>query len=91
MLPLCCRHTNLGARSQGSNVVTDDLSDLEIAVLCDLLQGPGANLKGHKRAVLNQLVTKGLVVPTKRDPSIFQLSDDAHHLLAERGVGISGG
>ena len=60
------------------------LSDLEIAVLCDLLDGPGANLKA-------QLVTKGLVVPTKRDPTIFQLSDDAHHLLAERGVGISGG
>jgi hypothetical protein len=67
------------------------LSDLEIAVLCDLLDGPGANLKVHKRDVLDQLVTKGLVVPTKRDPTIFQLSDDAHHLLAERGVGISGG
>jgi hypothetical protein len=88
---VCQNDTNLGARSQGSNVVTDDLSDLEIAVLCDLLQGPGANLKGHKRAVLNRLVAKGLVVPTKRDPTIFQLSDDAHHLLAERGVGISGG
>ena len=52
---------------------------------------PGANLKGHKRAVLDQLVTKGLVVPTKRDPAICQLSDDAHHILAERGAGISGG
>jgi len=40
------------------------LSDLEIAVLCDLLDGPGANLKVHKRDVLDQLVTKGLVVPT---------------------------
>jgi hypothetical protein len=37
------------------------LSDLEIAVLCDLLDGPGANLKVHKRDVLDQLVTKGLV------------------------------
>jgi len=80
-----------GTVSKRSNVVADDISDLEIAVLCDLLQGPGANLKGHKRAVLNQLVAKGLVVPTKRDPTILQLSDDAHHLLAERGVGISGG
>ena len=34
----------------------DDLSDLEIAVLCDLLEGPGANLKAHKRAVLDHLV-----------------------------------
>ena len=81
----------LGAVSKRINVVADDLSDLEIAVLCDLLDGPGANLKGHKKAVLDQLVIKGLVVPTERDPAIFQLSDDAHHLLAERGVGISGG
>ncbi len=68
-----------------------DLSDLEIAVLCDLLQGPGANLKAHKRAVLDQLVARKLVEPVKDDPAKFQLSDEAHHLLAERGVGISGG
>jgi hypothetical protein len=69
----------------------DDLSDLEIAVLCDLLEGPRANLKAYKRAVLDQLVAKGFVEPAKHDPAKFQLSDKAHHLLAERGVGISGG
>jgi hypothetical protein len=69
----------------------DDLSDLEIAVLCDLLEGPRANLKAYKWVVLNPLVTKGLVEPAKDDPAKFQLSDKAHHLLAERGVGISGG
>jgi hypothetical protein len=73
------------------NVMTDDLSDLEIAVLCDLLDGPGANLKAHKRAVLDQLVAKGWVEPAEGEPAKFQLSDKAHHLLAERGVGISGG
>jgi len=71
--------------------MTDDLSDLEIAVLCDLLDGPGANLKAHKRAVLDQLAAKGLVEPTKGEPDKLQLSDKAHRLLAERGVGISGG
>ena len=73
------------------NVMADDLTDLEIAVLCDLLDGPGANLKAYKRAVLDQLVAKGLVEPAKGEPAKFQLSDKAHHLLAERGVGISGG
>jgi len=71
--------------------MADDLSDLEIAVLCDLLQGPGASLKAHKRAVLDQLVAKRLVEPAKDDPAKLQLSDAAHHLLAQRGVGISGG
>jgi hypothetical protein len=71
--------------------MSDDLSDIEIAVLCDLLAGPGANLKAHKRAVLNQLVTKRLVEPANDDPTKFQLTDKAHHILAQRGVGISGG
>ena len=71
--------------------MADDVSDLEIAVLCDLLDGPSANLKAHKRAVLDQLVAKGLVEPAKDEPAKFQLSDEGHHLLATRGVGISGG
>jgi hypothetical protein len=71
--------------------MADDLSDLEIAVLCDLLEGPGANLKAHKKAVFDQLVAKKLVEPAKDEPAKFQLTDRAHHLLAERGVGISGG
>ena len=74
-----------------TDVMVDDLSDLEIAVLCDLLEGPGASLKAHKRSVLDQLIAKGLVEPAKDEPAKFRLSDNAHHLLAERGVGISGG
>ena len=74
------------------NVMADDVvTDLEIAVLCDLLDGPGVNLKAHKRSVLDALVSKGLVGPAKDDPKRFELTDKAHHLLAERGVGISGG
>jgi hypothetical protein len=74
------------------NVMADDvITDLEIAVLCDLLDGPAANLKAHKRSVLDRLIAKGLVGPAKEEPARFQLTDKAHHLLAERGVGISGG
>jgi hypothetical protein len=71
--------------------MTDDLSDLEIAVLCDLLDNSRANLKAHKRAVLDQLIAKRLVEPAKDEPARFQLSDEARQILAERGVGISGG
>lgn len=71
--------------------MADDLSDLEITVLCDLLDGSGANLRAHKRTMLDQLIAKRLVEPAKDEPAKFQLSDKAHHLLAERGVGISGG
>ena len=69
----------------------DDLSDLEIAVLCNLLENPRANLKAHKRAVLDQLAAKKFVEPAKDDPAKLQLSKQALHVLAVRGVGISGG
>jgi hypothetical protein len=69
----------------------DDLTDLEITVLCDLLQGPDVNLRAHKRAVLDQLLSKGLVEPANDRRSQYQLTDKAHHTLAERGVGIGKG
>ena len=48
-------------------IMADDVvTDLEIAVLCDLLDGPGVNLRAHKRSILNSLVSKGLVGAGKR-------------------------
>jgi hypothetical protein len=67
------------------------ITDLEIAVPCDLLEGSGANLKARKRSVLDELLAKGLVEPAQESPARFQLTDKALHLLAKRGVGISGG
>ena len=37
--------------------MADDLSDLEIAVLCDLLQGPDVNLKAYKRTTTQAACT----------------------------------
>jgi hypothetical protein len=71
--------------------MVDDISDLEIVVLCDLLENPQANLKAHKKAVLGQLFAKGFLEPREDDPAKFRLSNKARHFLAERGVGISGG
>ena len=69
------------------------VTDIEIAVLCDLLAGPSANLKVHKRRILDQLLAKGLVEPVPQEESTarYQLTGKAQHLLAERGVGLSGG
>jgi predicted transcriptional regulator len=69
----------------------DELTDLEIAVLCDLLQGPDVNLRAHKRALLDQLLSKGLVELANNRRSQYQLTHKAHHILAERGVGIGEG
>ena len=68
------------------------ITDQEIAILCDVLEGWGAKLNADKRKVLDQLVEKGFVVTIDRDlPAKYKLTDKAQQLLAERGVGLSGG
>jgi predicted transcriptional regulator len=73
--------------------MADILSDQEIAILCDVLEGGGANLNADKRRVLDQqLVAKGFVVAAGQEsPVKYKLTGKAQQLLAERGVGLSGG
>jgi hypothetical protein len=68
------------------------ISDQEIAILCDVLEGGGASLKADKRKVLDQLIAKGFVVVADQEsPAKYKLTGKSQHLLAERGVGLSGG
>jgi len=65
------------------SVITDE----EISILCDVLQG--SSLNADKRKVLDRLAAKGFVVPDDQASAKYKLT--AEELLAERGVGISGG
>ena len=57
-----------------------------------LLEGGGANLNADKRKVLDQLIVKGFVVAADEElPAKYKLTAKAQQLLAERGVGLSGG
>ena len=68
------------------------ISDQETAILCDVLEGGGANLNADKRKVLDQLIAKGFVVAAGQEsPVKYKLTAKAQRLLAERGVGLSGG
>jgi len=68
------------------------ITDLEIALLCDVLEGRSANLNADKSKILDQLIEKGFVVAADQDsPAKHKLTDKAQQLLAERGVGLSGG
>src|SRR5271169_455407 len=73
--------------------MTDALiTDQEIAILCDVLEGWGANLNADKRKVLDQLIAKGFVVLADQEsPAKHKLTSKAQQLRAERGVGLSGG
>jgi len=67
-------------------------STTEVAILCDVLEGWGANLNADKRKVLDQLIAKGFVAPTDQESlAKYKLTSKAQQLLAERGVGLSGG
>ena len=68
------------------------INDQEIAILCDVLEGWGANLNADKGKVLDQLIARGFVVAAGQDSPIkYKLTGKAQQLLAERGVGLSGG
>ena len=68
------------------------ITDQEVAILCDVLEGWGANLNADKRKVLDQLIAKGFVVSADQEsPEKYKLTGKAQQLLAERGVGLSGG
>jgi hypothetical protein len=67
------------------------INDQEISILCDILEGWGANLNADKMKILDQLIAKGLVVPADQESAKYRLTSIAQQLLAERGVGMSGG
>jgi len=68
------------------------ITDEEIAILCDVVEGQGARLNADKKKILDQLVAKGFVMQADQEwPIKYKLSSKAQQLLAERGVGLSGG
>lgn len=66
------------------------ITDQEIVILCDVVEGRGANLIADKRTVLDHLIATGFVV-RELSPAAYKLTGKAEQLLAERGVGLSGG
>jgi hypothetical protein len=68
------------------------ITDQEISLLCDVLEGRGADLNADKRKILDQLIAEGFVVAADQEsPVKYKLTGKAQQLLAERGVGLSGG
>jgi hypothetical protein len=68
------------------------ITDQEIAILCDVLEGRSEKFNPDKKKVLDQLIAKGFVVAAnRRSSATYKLTAKAQQLLAERGVGLSGG
>jgi hypothetical protein len=58
------------------------ITDQEIAILCDVLEGRGANLTPVKKNVLDQLIAKGFVTASaKRRPPNTNLPAKLNNFL----------
>jgi len=74
------------------SMTVDLITNQEISILCDVLEGWGANVGASKKSLLEQLIARGFVRASDDDsPAEYRLTNKAHQLLAERGVGLSGG
>jgi hypothetical protein len=68
------------------------ITDEEISILCDVLEGRGENFSASKKNLLDLLIVKGFVTASDQVSSVnYKLTSKAQQLLAERGVGLSGG
>ena len=69
--------------------MSDELSDAQIALLCDIEEHHLSKLTDKKRD-LEQLLLAGYAEPVKGDPaSTFRLTVKGSAFLSERGVGLN--
>jgi hypothetical protein len=70
-----------------------EISDVGIAVMCDIARASGLNLDSNKQAVLDKLVADGLVEVSKparpEEDTKFAVTPLGQHLLDGRGVGVN--
>ena len=70
--------------------MTDDLTDDEIALLCDIGEHDVSNLTVEKRQELQRLLSGGYIKLTGGHPaSHFKLTAKGAEFLGERGAGLN--
>jgi hypothetical protein len=70
--------------------MSDELSDTQIALLCDIEEHHLSKLTGDKKRDLEQLLLAGYAEPVRGDPgSTFKLTVKGSTFLSERGVGLN--
>jgi hypothetical protein len=70
--------------------MSDDLTNSQIALLCDIGEYDHAESASEKKRDLERLIAEGYVKPTADHPgSVFELTAKAIALLGERGAGLN--
>jgi hypothetical protein len=70
--------------------MSDDLTDSQIALLCDIGEYDHSEAGNDKKRDLERLIAEDYVRPTADHPgSAFELTAKAMALLGERGAGLN--
>jgi hypothetical protein len=70
--------------------MSDDLTDSQIALLCDIGEYDHSEAGNDKKRDLERLIAEGYVQATADHPgSAFELTAKAMALLGERGAGLN--
>lgn len=68
----------------------DELTDDQVALLCDIEECDPAKLAEARRGDLQRLLAEGYVEPTSTHPGTFlQLTAKGSEFLGERGAGLN--
>jgi hypothetical protein len=74
----------------GGVQLSDDLTDSQIALLCDIGEYDHSESGSDKKRDLERLIAEGYVQPTAHHPgSAFELTAKAMEFLGERGAGLN--
>src|SRR5271156_4128074 len=78
------------AGTGGGGMFDDDLTDSQIALLCDIGEYDHAEAASEKKRDLERLISAGYVRPTTHHPgSAFELTGKGNAFLGERGAGLN--
>ena len=70
--------------------MSDDLTNSQIALLCDIGECDPSELTGDQKSDLDRLLSEGYVEPTESHPgSNFKLTAKGGEFLGKRGAGLN--
>jgi len=70
--------------------MSDDLTNAQVALLCDIVQSDLSKFIGDQKSDLERLIYEGYVEPTESHPgSTFKLTAKGVECLGKRGAGLN--
>jgi hypothetical protein len=70
-------------------MMSEELTNTQIALLCDIQEHGGAPIPGDKRDDLQMLISRGYIEPSDPPEAALKLTTKGITFLAERGAGLN--